>query len=71
MKIFGSIVIASLALLFVSFAAEAQNACVQVCQQKNRRDVQICNYPAKEPQALKECLATVRSNFDACMQGCR
>jgi len=70
MKMCGSIVIASLALLFMSFAAEAQNACVQLCQEKNRIEVNLCNYPKKELPALTACLATARSNFDACRQAC-
>lgn len=61
-------------LLFLSMifttSAYAGNACVQVCQQKNRQDVSKCNYPQKEPPAHRQCLATVKNNFDACMQAC-
>ena len=54
-----------------SVQAKEPNACVQLCQARNRDEVSWCNYPEKEPKALKECLATARRNFDACMQACR
>jgi hypothetical protein len=43
---------------------------MDVCKQKNRAAVQFCNYPEKEPKALRECLEQARRNFDACKQGC-
>jgi hypothetical protein len=43
---------------------------MDVCKQQNRAEVKLCNYPEKEPQALRECLATARNNFDACKQAC-
>ncbi len=59
------------ALLTVWYAAGAHaDACMDVCKQQNRAEVQACNYPQKEPQALRECLATARNNFDACKQAC-
>lgn len=59
-------------LLFASsvVAVYAATSCMEVCQQKNRTEVQLCNYPEKEPEALRECLATARRNFDACKQAC-
>ena len=48
----------------------AGNGCIEVCQEKNRAEVRACNYPEKEPEALRQCLATARNNFDACKQGC-
>lgn len=61
-----------LAILSVLFApgVYAADACVQVCQQRNRAEVRACDYPKKEPEAHRDCLATARSNFDACMQAC-
>jgi hypothetical protein len=49
---------------------KSANACVQVCQATNRRDVNACNYPKRTVEETRECLATVRWNFDACMQAC-
>jgi hypothetical protein len=58
-------------LLPAWFASNAHaDACMDVCKQQNRADVRACNYPEKEPQALRECLATARNNFDACKQAC-
>ena len=62
-------------LAFVIFALFSSatvyaDACMDVCKQKNRAAVQFCNYPQKEPQALRECLAQARANFDACKQAC-
>ena len=61
-----------LALLAILFAAGvyAADACMQVCQERNRAEVRACNYPERDSAALKECLATARSNFDACKQAC-
>lgn len=56
--------------IFVTEHVFAANACVQACQAESRRAVEFCNYPKREPQALKECLATVRWNFDSCMHAC-
>lgn len=72
MKAPGFITAASLALLSALLAAktDAASGCVQVCQATNRRDVQTCNYPKKEVEETKRCLATARSNFDGCMQAC-
>lgn len=57
--------------LRVAGPAYAANACVELCQQKNRVAVDLCNYPKKEIKELTECLNTARRNFDACMQACR
>lgn len=46
------------------------NACMQYCKDENRTAVKLCNYPEKEPQEVRQCLATARNNFDACMQAC-
>jgi hypothetical protein len=54
----------------VSTTAVYADACMDMCKQKNRAAVQFCNYPEKEPKALRECLEQARRNFDACKQGC-
>ena len=61
-----------LALLSVLLAAKvyADDACMQLCKEKNRIAVKLCNYHKKEPQALRQCLADARNNFDACKQAC-
>ena len=48
----------------------AESSCMEICKEKNRDDVRWCMYPAKEPQATKECLNTARNNYDACIQSC-
>jgi hypothetical protein len=68
MKIREVVVILLLALSVA--AVYAASACMQVCQEKNRAEVQLCNYPEKETAALRECLDTARKNFDACKQAC-
>lgn len=50
--------------------AGSDGACMQLCKDDNRIAVNLCNYPEKEPQELRQCLATARSNFDACKQAC-
>lgn len=50
--------------------AESGDACMQYCKDENRNSVELCNYPEKEPQELRQCLATVRNNYDACKQAC-
>ncbi len=50
--------------------ATSDNACMQYCKEENRTAVKLCNYPAKEPQEVRQCLATARENFDACKQAC-
>ncbi|WP_315784375.1 MULTISPECIES: hypothetical protein [unclassified Bradyrhizobium] len=72
MKALGSIVAGLLAFMpAVSIVpAEAANGCMEICKAQNRRDVQMCNYPRKEIEELTRCLATARSNFDACKQAC-
>jgi hypothetical protein len=49
----------------------AQNSCIQMCQARLKQEVYYCNYPQKEIAELTRCLATARSNFDACRQTCR
>ncbi len=44
------------------------NLNVEICKANNRREVQACNYPKRETQATRECLADARSHFDSCMQ---
>ncbi len=72
MKAFGSIVAGLLAFMSAASMApvEAASGCVEVCQAENRRDVKLCNYPRKEIEEVTRCLATARSNFDACKQAC-
>jgi len=66
-----SLLAAVAVLLPVWFASNAYaDACMDLCKQQNRTAVKWCNYPEKEPQALRECLATARNNFDACKQAC-
>jgi len=48
--------------------AVSDNAIMQLCKEENRIGVKLCNYPEKEPQELRKCLADVRNKFDACMQ---
>jgi len=50
--------------------ATSDNACMQYCKDENRTAVKLCNYPEKEPQELRQCLAAARNNFDACKQAC-
>ena len=56
------------ALLFGYSAAAIYAGCADICNEKLKIAVKLCNYPEKEPQALKECLATARKNYDACKQ---
>jgi hypothetical protein len=44
------------------------NAYIQYCQEQNRIEVKLCNYPKKTTEAFRQCLAKVRNDFDACMQ---
>jgi hypothetical protein len=54
----------------IKSSAKSDDACMQICKDENRAKVKWCNYPEKEPQELRECLATARNNFDACKQAC-
>lgn len=60
----------SLFLVLLAAMVYADNACMELCKEKNRIAVKLCNYPEKETQALRECLAAARNNFDACKQAC-
>lgn len=68
--LFVAVVLAQPSLLIGVSAYAADNACVEMCKEQNRRAVKLCNYPEKEPKELRECLERVRANFDACMQPC-
>lgn len=48
----------------------SKNGCLQVCADKNRQEVQLCNYPQTDVETTKKCLATARNNFDSCKQAC-
>lgn len=54
----------------INSKATTDNACMQYCKDQNRTAVKLCNYPEKEPQELRQCLAAARNNFDACKQAC-
>jgi hypothetical protein len=54
----------------ISSKATSDDACMQYCKDENRTAVNLCNYPEKEPQEHRQCLAAVRNNFDACKQAC-
>ena len=56
--------------ILTAAAVYADDACMQLCKEKNRIAVKLCNYPEKEPQALRQCLADARDAFDACKQAC-
>ncbi len=61
-----------LALFFIPFGTQvyAENACMQICRETNKSEVNWCMYPPREPQATRECLNDVRRNYDACIQAC-
>lgn len=56
--------------ILTAAAVYADDVCMQLCKEKNRIAVKLCNYPEKEPQALRQCLADARDAFDACKQAC-
>jgi hypothetical protein len=62
--------IAALLLASSIAALFAADACVQYCQQTLKAAIELCNYPEKEPAALRECLDKARKNFDACKANC-
>ena len=47
-------------------AEKSVSAGCQFCQATNRNDVYYCNYPKRDVQATKECLADAKSKFDSC-----
>jgi hypothetical protein len=49
-------------------AEKSANAMCQACQATNRNDVYYCNYPKRDVQATKECLADAKRKFDSCWQ---
>lgn len=65
-----TVIIVSLLLFLFAAIVYAEDACIQLCKEKNRQAVALCNMPEKTPQEVKSCLQTVRNNFDACMQAC-
>ncbi len=54
-------------------AEKSVSADCQTCQATNKNDVYYCNYPKKDVQATKDCLARAKSKFDSCWQdlGCK
>jgi hypothetical protein len=46
----------------------SDNLNVQTCQANNRSEVRACDYPKREVEATRECLADARQHFDDCMQ---
>ncbi len=65
-----TVVFLALPLVLLGSKVYADSACMQLCKEKNRIAVKVCNYPKKDPQTLRQCLADARNNFDACKQAC-
>ena len=49
-------------------AEKSVGAGCQYCQSKNRAEVWSCNNPKRTVEATRDCLATAKSNFDACWE---
>lgn len=54
----------------INTKATSDDSCMQLCKDQNRIAVKLCNYPEKEPQELRKCLAEARNTFDSCKQAC-